>query len=126
MIIENQMESILIVDDDLNLCLALNDELAEVGYNTSFYTNADAALEFISNNDIDLILLDLKMPIKDGFDVLEELNQNGFKGKVIVLTAYADVKSAIESARLGATDFISKPYDFDELLITMRKVLQKD
>ena len=126
MIIENQMESILIVDDDLNLCLALNDELSEVGYNTAFYTNADAALEFIGNNKIDLILLDLKMPIKDGFDVLEELNHCGYKGKVIVLTAYADVKSAIESARLGATDFISKPYDFDELLITMRKVLQKD
>ena len=126
MIIENQMESILIVDDDLNLCMALNDELSEVGYNSSFYTNGDAALDFLKQNETDLILLDLKMPIKDGFDVLEELKQNGFKGKVIVLTAYADVKSAIESAKLGAMDFISKPYDFDELLITIRKVLQKD
>lgn len=126
MIIENQMESILIVDDDLNLCMALNDELSEVGYNTNFYTNGDAALDFLKQNETDLILLDLKMPIKDGFDVLEELNQNGFKGKVIVLTAYADVKSAIDSAKLGAMDFISKPYDFDELLITIRKVLQKD
>lgn len=126
MIIENQMESILIVDDDLNLCMALNDELSEVGYNTSFYTNGDAALDFLKQNETDLILLDLKMPIKDGFDVLEELKNSGFKGKVIVLTAYADVKSAIESAKLGAMDFISKPYDFDELLITIRKVLQKD
>jgi DNA-binding NtrC family response regulator len=126
MIIEKQMESILIVDDDLNLCMALNDELAEVGYNTNFYTNADSALDFVNDNDVDLILLDLKMPNKDGFDVLLELNEKRFHGKVIVLTAYADVKSAIESAKLGATDFISKPYDFDELLITIRKVLQKD
>ena len=46
--------------------------------------------------------------------------------KVIVLTGYADVKSAIDSAKMGASDFISKPYDFDELLITIRKVLQSD
>ena len=46
--------------------------------------------------------------------------------KIIVLTAYADVKSAIDAVKIGASDFISKPYDFDELLITIRKVLQKD
>lgn len=126
MIIDKQMESILILDDDLNLCMALNDELAEVGYDTNFYTNADTALDFVNEKNVDLILLDLKMPNKDGFDVLHDLNEKGFHGKVIVLTAYADVKSAIESAKLGATDFISKPYDFDELLITIRKVLQRD
>ena len=46
--------------------------------------------------------------------------------RVIVLTAYADVKSAIDSAKLGATDFISKPYDFDELLITIRRTVQRE
>lgn len=70
------------------------------------------------------MLLDLKMPEKDGFYVLEKINENNIPAKVIVLTAYADVKSAIASTKLGAKDFISKPYDLDELLISIRKVLQ--
>jgi len=120
------METILIVDDDLNLCMLLAEELSAIGYNTSYVTSADAALEFIAREHIDLMLLDLKMPGKDGFDVLRELKIKNVLFKVIVLTAYADVVSAMEAARMGATDFISKPYDFDELIITIRKVLQKD
>ncbi|MFO7448031.1 MAG: response regulator [Ignavibacteriaceae bacterium] len=120
------METILIVDDDINLCLSLKEDLTEVGYNAEFVTNGDLALEYLASNNADLLLLDLKMPGKDGFDVLKELHEKKTKIKVIVLTAYADVKSAIDSAKLGASDFISKPYDFDELIITIRKVLQRD
>lgn len=121
------MESILIVDDDINLCTVLKEELSEVGYNTNFLTGGEQVAEFIQNNKVDLVLLDLKMPGKNGFDVLNDIgHQANSHPKVIVLTAYADVKSAIDSARLGAADFISKPYDFDELLITIRKVLQRD
>ena len=120
------MESILIVDDDFNLCTVLKEELLEVGYEVDFVNNGDDAFPFLDKQRVDLILLDLKMPGKDGFEVLKELKEKKIKVKVIVLTAYADVKSAIESARMGASDFISKPYDFDELLITIRKVLQKD
>jgi len=120
------MESILIVDDDFNLCTVLKEELVEVGYDVDFVNNGDAAFPYLAKHRADLILLDLKMPGKDGFEVLRELKEKKIKVKVIVLTAYADVKSAIESARMGASDFISKPYDFDELLITIRKVLQKD
>lgn len=120
------MESILIVDDDINLCIALKEDLTEVGYSAEYVTNGDSAIAYILNSPVDLILLDLKMPGKDGFDVLKDLHEKSITVKVIVLTAYADVKSAIDSAKLGASDFISKPYDFDELLITIRKVLQKD
>jgi DNA-binding NtrC family response regulator len=120
------MESILIVDDDVNLCSVLKDELLEVGYNVNYVNNGDDALQFISSNPVDLLLLDLKMIDKDGFDVLKQINVDNIFVKTIVLTAYADVKSAIDSAKMGASDFISKPYDLDELLISIRKVLQKD
>ena len=119
------MESLLIVDDDINLCEALSDELKEVGYNVSTENSAESAIKFLSANKIDLVLLDLKMPEKDGFYVLNKLKENGMNVKVIVLTAYADVKSAIDSAKLGASDFVSKPYDLDDLIITIRKVLQR-
>lgn len=121
------MESILIVDDDVNLCTVLREELLEIGYTAYSVNGADAAFKFLESGcPVDLILLDLKMPGKDGFWVLETLKARQFNIKVIVLTAYADVKSAIDSAKLGASDFISKPYDLDELLITIRKVLQKE
>ena len=126
MISRQEMESILIVDDDINLCKVLKEELTEVGYDAEYVNNGDSAFEFLDKSPADLILLDLKMPGKNGFDVLRELKEKKMQVKVIVLTAYADVKSAIDSAKLGATDFISKPYDFDELLITIRKVLQRD
>lgn len=120
------MESILIVDDDINLCNVLSEELQEVGYEADSVNDADQALAKLSVKSFDLVLLDLKMPGRDGFDVLKEMSEKKIDSKVIVLTAYADVKSAIDSAKMGASDFISKPYDFDELLITIRKVLQKD
>jgi DNA-binding response OmpR family regulator len=120
------LESILVVDDDINLCKILTDELSDVGYKTHFLTGGNEAIEYLNKNTVDLLLLDLNMPGVDGFDVLQELSKKEKKPKVIVLTAYADVKSAIESAKLGANDFLSKPYDFDELLITIRKVLQSD
>ncbi len=121
------MESILIVDDDVKLCDVLSEELSEIGYMTNKVYNAEDALKLLlSGTPIDLILLDLKMPGKDGFYVLQMLKKMNLNVKVIVLTAYADVKSAIDSAKMGANDFISKPYDLDELLITIRKVLQKE
>lgn len=119
-------DQILIIDDDTTIGTALKEELEEIGYIAFYADGADAGLEILFSKKIDLVLLDLKMPDKDGFYVLNKLNESNIKTKVIVLTAYADVKSAIESARLGASDFISKPYDLDELIITIRKVLQKE
>ena len=120
------MESILIVDDDVNICTMLSDELTEIGYDTYFLTSGEGVLGYVQNNQIDLILLDLKMPGKNGFEILQELHYINLDIRVIVLTAYADVQSAIEAANLGASDFISKPYDFDELLITIRKTVQRE
>ena len=124
--IKVQMESILIVDDDVSLCTLLSEELKEVGYTTDYVTRAESAFEFLeNNNEVDIILLDLKLPGNDGFYILKKLKESGNSSKIIVLTAYADVKSAMDSSRLGADGFIGKPYDLDELIITIRSVLQK-
>ncbi|MCH7722173.1 MAG: response regulator [Bacteroidetes bacterium] len=119
------MESILVVDDEISLCSILKEELTEVGYDVDFVDNGNDAIEYLSTNPVQLVLLDLKMPGKNGFDVLEEMNQKNISSQVIILTAYADIKSAIHSAKLGVTDFISKPYNFDELLIAIQKALHK-
>ena len=120
------MESILIVDDDVNLCNFLSEELNTAGYKTYTLTKSDNVTEFLKDKETDLILLDLNMPGKDGFQIQQEIkNYPGIKPKVIILTAHSDVKSAIESARLGAYDFICKPYDFGKLLASIRKVIHK-
>jgi len=120
------MESILIVDDDINLCNILSEELGANGYETRYLTEGENVAGFLNDNKTDLVLLDLKIPDKDGFNIQKDINsQPGIKPKVIILTAHSDIKTAIKSARLGASDFLSKPYDFNELLISIRKVLQK-
>jgi DNA-binding response OmpR family regulator len=120
------MESILIVDDDVNLCNVLSEELKASGYEASYLSNGESVADFIGENKTDLILLDLKMPGKDGLSIYRELNSYpGIKPKIIILTAYSDAKSAIECAKLGASDFLCKPYDFGELLASIRRVLQE-
>ena len=119
------MQSILIVDDDISLCNILSEQLNEVGYDTCYITNGENVAKFLNDNQTDLLLLDLNVPGKDGFDIQRDINnQSRFKTKVIVLTAFSDERSVIKSARLGASDFFCKRYDFEELLDSVKKVLQ--
>lgn len=119
------MKSVLIVDDDINLCIVLSEELQEHNFDSHYVNSADAAFDFLASHPVDLILLDLKMPVKDGLYVLTKLKEKKIDSKVIVLTAYADIESAIKTAYLGAVDFLSKPYDIDDLLFAIKKALDE-
>jgi DNA-binding response OmpR family regulator len=120
------MDSILIVEDDLKLCATLSEDLNEIGYYTHFVTNVEDALSYLESSKVNLILLDLKMPGKDGFYLLSKVKENFKDIKVIILTANVDVESAVTAAKYGVEDYITKPYKFDKLLLTTRKVLQTD
>lgn len=117
------LESILIVDDDTSLTKILREELTSVGYDVEVINDSTEAVKRLQNEFYDLILLDLKMPDVDGFEILKGLKSKDYPGKIIVMTAYADVENAVLAKKLGANDFLSKPYDLDELLITIQKVL---
>lgn len=120
------LESILIVDDDASLTKVLSGELRSVGYDIQIAANGKEALEKSEKEFFELILLDWKMPGMDGLEVLKELQKKSYPGKIILMTAYADLNVAMDARRLGASDFLSKPYDLDELLITIRKVLHSE
>jgi len=120
------VDSILIVDDDLKLCATLSEDLNEIGYYTHFVTNVEDALSYLSDSNVDLILLDLKMPEKDGFYLLSSVKKLSPEIKIIVLTANIDVESAVKAAQLGVDDYILKPFKFDKLLLTTRKVLKRE
>jgi two-component system nitrogen regulation response regulator NtrX len=114
---------ILIVDDEEPLRAVLGAELESEGYLVETAADGDEAIELVQSKPVDLVLLDIKMPRVDGFEVLRFIKQRYPRIKVIMLTGYADLSSAIDSKRWGAEDFISKPYDLFDLLTTIERVL---
>lgn len=116
---------ILVVDDEDTLRTVLSQELKSEGYDVETAADGLLALDAIKQNKFDLVLLDIKMPNMDGFEVLKYIKQNHQDLKIIMLTGFADLKNAIESKKLGAEDFVSKPYDLVDLLTTIERVLSE-
>jgi len=116
---------ILVVDDEEALRSVLSAELLAEGYTVETAVDGENAVTILGEEDFDLILLDIKMKRVDGFEVLRHVKKVRPETKVIMLTGFADLKNAIESKRLGAEDFVSKPYDLVDLLTTVERVLSK-
>ncbi len=121
-----QASSILVVDDEDALRNVLSSELESEGYTIATAGDGDEAINVLQQQTFDLVLLDIKMPRVDGFEVLRFIKDRFPKTKVIMLTGFADLKNAIESKKLGAEDFVSKPYDLVDLLTTIERVLTSD
>lgn len=109
------MEKILIVDDDEGLIHFLRRFFAKEGYDVRDCGNGQAALELIAEEPFDLILLDYKMPGLNGLDTLREVRRSQVKTPVIIMTAYGTTDTAIEAMKLGAYDYLPKPFDRQEL-----------
>jgi DNA-binding NtrC family response regulator len=118
-----QKYNILSADDDEDLVNLLSRELSNVGYNVSVAFDGAQAITLSTEKKFDLAILDIKMPKKDGLEVLKFIKENSPSTKVIMLTAYADVANALAAKRLGAEDFLEKPYDLGELLSTIERLL---
>ena len=121
---------VLVVDDEEALRFLLASELEAEAFEVQSAGDGDEAIDLVRNRGeqgdrFDVVLLDIKMPRVDGFEVLKYIKGNIPETKVIMLTAYADVKNAIESLRLGASDFVSKPYDLDDILTSINRALGK-
>ena len=117
--------SILVVDDEDALRTVLNTELVSAGYDVATASDGDEAIIAIQGKRFDLVLLDIKMPGTDGFEVLKFIKKGFPSVRVIMLTGFADLKNAIESKKNGAEDFVSKPYDLVDLLTTIERVLSE-
>jgi two-component system NtrC family response regulator len=118
-----KMINILLIDDDINFLEVLKYTLEEEKYfvlTTNITSNID---ELIKKNSINLIFLDIKMPQKNGFDILKEINQNFPEILVIMLTAYGEISLAVKAIKLGAWDFLTKSGDLDEIKIIAKKAV---
>lgn len=116
---------ILVVDDEDALRTVLSSELEGEGYEVDMAADGDEAIDIVQKKQFNLVLLDIKMPKVDGFEVLKFIKEKYPHVKVIMLTGFADLKNAIESKKLGAEDFVSKPYDLVDLLTTIERVLSE-
>jgi DNA-binding NtrC family response regulator len=117
---------ILIVDDEKYTRIFLNSLLKEENYDTKVATGGYEALEFVAESEFDLMLLDLKMPQIDGLSVLKLLKTNYPNLPVIIMTAFATIQTAVESIKLGAANYLTKPFeDHEAVKIIVRNVIEQ-
>ena len=119
-----QLPKILITDDDLELCELLKEFLVQDGYSVETVNNGDEAISACKNNDYDLMILDVMMPIKNGFDTLRELRTSS-QIPVIMLTAKGEKIDRIVGLEMGADDYVAKPCDPRELSARIKAVLRR-
>lgn len=114
---------ILIVDDEQDICWMLSNLLNYEGYKTVVANNGKSACLQARSASPDLVLLDLKLPDMSGIEVLQEVKETDGSTPVIMMTAFGDISIAVEAMKIGATDFITKPFDNDALLESIKKIL---
>ena len=117
------METILVVDDEKNYLLVLTELLEEEGYEVLSAQSASKALSLIQENDLDLVITDMKMPAMSGMELLSLLKERDLHLPVIMMTAYGTVEKAVEAMKKGASDYITKPFDNEVLKKTIARAL---
>ncbi|PJA96132.1 MAG: Fis family transcriptional regulator [Ignavibacteriales bacterium CG_4_9_14_3_um_filter_34_10] len=116
---------IFILDDEKDICESIKMILDYEGYNVEFSTDPQNIIEFLSDNNFDVLLLDIQMPKMNGFEILNKIKENNITVSTIIISAFGNVENAIKATKLGAFDFIEKPIDRDKLLITIRNAVDK-
>lgn len=120
------MKRILIVDDEKNHRLMMRLHLEDAGYECFDADNGETAYNVIKEIAPDLILLDITMEIMDGLTLLGKIRGEGIVTPIVIVTAHTDAKTAVSAMKIGAADFITKPVDINEMLKTVRNLLETD
>ncbi|GLI36212.1 sigma-54-dependent transcriptional regulator [Desulforhabdus amnigena] len=117
---------ILIVDDEKNIRLTMSQSLEPLGMPVETAVNGEDALQKLREKQFGLVFLDLKMPGMDGMEVLHRIKEKWPKMQVIIVTAYGTVESAVEAMKIGAADFLQKPFSPSEIRELAAKVLERE
>ena len=119
------MGSVLIVEDNKDMQFLLSHILNGIGISTIIAGNAYAALQEIEKAIPDLVLLDIRLPGMDGLEALKKIKQKYKDIQTIMITAYSSIASRAEALELGANDYITKPFNNDELIFRIKEGLKK-
>mgnify|MGYP003530164316 FL=1 len=118
------MEKVLIIDDNESLRYTLESVLEENGFASKSVEDGLKAIEEVRSKQYDLVICDMKMPKMDGMQILAEVKKIDPDIPFIILTAFGDIKNAVEAMKQGASDYLTKPFDNDGMIITLRKALE--
>lgn len=121
---KNDKPLILVVDDEENIRLLLEKVLRSEGIDVITLDNGLKALNFISNNQVAITIMDIRMPKIDGLAVLKKIRAQDPDAIIIMLTAFATIKTAVEAMRIGAFDYLTKPFEIDELNASVNRALK--
>jgi len=115
---------ILVIDDERTVCKSCEKILKEK-YDVIITLSGREGLDRLLQEDFDLVLVDLKMPDMDGMELVKIIRQQRPNAEVVIMTGYSTVDTAVEGMKLGAAEFISKPFTPDEMLTAVEEVLKK-
>ena len=119
------MPRILVVDDEEAIRSGLAEILREEGYDVETAGDAQAALQRVRDEIVDLICTDVRMPGMSGLELIERVKQESPETEVIVITGFASLQSAVDAVKRGAEDYLAKPFDLDEVRLTVKRALEK-
>lgn len=115
---------ILIVDDEQSMCEMLDFDLRRRGFTTAWLTSADKALSFLKDEELDVLLTDLRLPGMNGIELCERCTANRPDVPVVVMTAFGSLETAVAAIRAGAYDFVTKPVDLDILALVLERAVK--
>jgi two-component system, NtrC family, response regulator HydG len=120
------MSNILVIDDDKDICIVLSKFLTKNSYVVNVAHTGEEGLKQLRSTDFDLILCDYRLPDISGIELLQKIKILSSTVAVIIITGYSDVKTAVETFRYGASDYVIKPLYPDELLVTIKETITKN
>lgn len=119
------MKKILVVDDDKQMRLDLSEILNMEGYDVDSAGSGEEALKLLKKDGYAIVISDLKMPGMSGMELLAQIKRLKPETRVVMITAYATIESAVEAMRRGASDYISKPFKINEIEVAVRRALEE-
>ena len=122
---KTQKKYILVIEDEPNIAEALRLNLNLQGYDAEIATDGDKGLKLWRSRKPDMIVLDIMMPILDGFSVLKTIRNEDQKIPILILSARGDTKDKVKGLKYGVDDYLSKPFDLEEFLLRVERLIQK-
>lgn len=117
---------VLVVEDQVKMANFIKRGLSEAGYTVSVAESGESAEAMFANSDFDLMVLDINLPRQSGLDTARHFRQDGFKGPILMLTALSSTRDKVNGLDAGADDYLTKPFEFEELLARIRALLRRN
>ena len=118
------MNTILVVDDEPNYLIVLSELLKDEGFEVLTAESAESGLKVVGENDLDLVITDMRMPGMDGLELLGAIKNHDKNLPVIMITAFGEVGKAVDAMKAGAYNYLAKPFNNDELLVNIKKAIE--